>query len=247
MVHKSDQVVQVKSAGAAEVVIGDLRDLASVNLALRGVQAVFYVAPAFLPDEAGVGTRFVDAAIRVGVRRFVFSAVIHPVLTSLANHAAKITVEEALLNSNLEYTFLHPALYFQNYTAVWPEIVKTGVLAEPWSAETRFSRVDYRDVAESAAIALTENRLLYGTFELCSAGFLNRWEVAALISKILGREIKVEKRPLGALGRIPDPIKFMFEHYDHHSLLGNPLTLRAILEREPRSLQAYFEELAAEA
>jgi uncharacterized protein YbjT (DUF2867 family) len=68
MIHKSDQVGQVRSAGVAEVVVGDLRDVAGVTLALRGVQSVFYVAPAFLPDEAGVGTRFVDAAIRAGVR-----------------------------------------------------------------------------------------------------------------------------------------------------------------------------------
>jgi uncharacterized protein YbjT (DUF2867 family) len=247
MINKSDQADLVKSAGAAEVVVGDLRDIASVNQALDGVQAVFYVAPAFLPDEAGVGTRFVAAVIRAGVRRFVFSSVIHPVLTGLVNHAAKIAVEEPVLNSDLEYTFLHPALYFQNYTAFWPEIVKTGVLAEPWSAETRFSRVDYRDVAEAAAIALTEDRLLYGTFELCSAGLLNRRDVAALIGKILGREIKVETRAPGALGNIPAPMKAMCEHYDHHGLLGNPLTLRAILGREPRSLETYFEELAAAA
>jgi len=39
----------------------------------------------------------------------------------------------------------------------------------------------------------------------------------------------------------------MCDRYDHHGLPGNPLTLRAILEREPRSLHTYFEELAAEA
>jgi hypothetical protein len=36
----------------------------------------------------------------------------------------------------------------------------------------------------------------------------------------------------------------MFDWYDRHSLLGNALTLRAILGREPRTLRAYFEELA---
>jgi hypothetical protein len=37
----------------------------------------------------------------------------------------------------------------------------------------------------------------------------------------------------------------MFEHYDHNGLLGCALTLRAILGREPRTLRAYFEELAS--
>lgn len=35
----------------------------------------------------------------------------------------------------------------------------------------------------------------------------------------------------------------MFAWYDHHGLLGNALTLRAILVRKPRTLRAYFQEL----
>lgn len=38
----------------------------------------------------------------------------------------------------------------------------------------------------------------------------------------------------------------MFNWYDEHGLLGNPLVLRAALGREPRTLRAYLEELAAE-
>ena len=36
-------------------------------------------------------------------------------------------------------------------------------------------------------------------------------------------------------------MKAMFEHYEHQGLLGSPLTLKAILGRQSRSLQAYFE------
>jgi hypothetical protein len=39
----------------------------------------------------------------------------------------------------------------------------------------------------------------------------------------------------------------MFAWYDKRGLLGNALTLRAILGREPRTLKAYIEELAAPA
>ena len=38
-------------------------------------------------------------------------------------------------------------------------------------------------------------------------------------------------------------MKAMFTNYDHHGLLGNPLTLRAILGREPRALETSFEEV----
>ena len=253
-VTDAKQRLAVRSHGAAEVAVGDLRDETSVDAALKGVGAVFYIAPAFLPNEAAVGRHVVASAIRAGVRRFVFSSVIHPVLTELENHAAKIPVEEALLDSNMEFVFLHPAMFFQNYAQSWPNVLKTGVLAEPWSIDTRFSRVDYRDVAEVAAIALTENRLNFGTFELCAEGHLNRTDVAKLISEVLGRGItasksEVPKNKDSARSGSEDPqnsaIRKMFRWYDSHGLLGNSLTLQAILGREPRTLRAFFEELAA--
>lgn len=43
----------------------------------------------------------------------------------------------------------------------------------------------------------------------------------------------------------PAPLQAMFDHYEHHGLLSNAVTLTAVLKREPRSLRAYFEELAA--
>ncbi|PBC11163.1 NmrA family NAD(P)-binding protein [Mesorhizobium sp. WSM3859] len=242
-IRRPEQAELARGHGATEVAIGDLRDRPALDAALKDVDAVFYIAPAFIPGEADVGKTVVKAAIDAGVRRLVFSAVIHPVLSDLVNHVAKAPVEEAVLNSGLEYTFLHPARYFQNYAAFWPKVVKEGVLAEPWSSETRFSLVDYRDVAEVAAIALTEDRLLFGTFELCAPGQLDRHDVVALMSDVLGRKIG-ERRDPGVLGDVSQGLRAMFDHYDHHGLLGNPLTLHAILGREPRSLRAYLEELA---
>jgi uncharacterized protein YbjT (DUF2867 family) len=239
----------LEAAGAAEMVAGDLTDETSVQTAMKGIDRVFYIAPAFLPSEAEVGVRVVEAAKKAGVRRFVFSSVIHPVLSALSNHAHKGPVEEAVLTSGMEYAFLHPTVFFQNFNNSWPRVVQTGIFAEPWSAETRFSRVDYRDVAEAAAIALTEDRLLYGTFEVCAEGWLNRHEIAAMMSQVLGRPIKAERidPKMAAAGAGPGApaLEKMFDWYDQRGLLGNALTLRAVLGREPRTLRAYLEELSA--
>ncbi|MBV8584812.1 MAG: NmrA family NAD(P)-binding protein [Verrucomicrobia bacterium] len=247
LLRRPDHADQVRQNGASEIAIGDLNDPVSLQAALRGVDAVFYVAPAFLMGEAELGVRFVEIAKQSGVRRFVFSSVIHPILNALSNHQAKQPLEEAILSSNMEFTFLHPAVFFQNLTNVWPRVVESGVLAEPWSSETRFSRVDYRDVAKVAALALTEDLLVYGTFELCSDGRLNRHDVAALMSDALDWEIKAEKLDPTTLGN-EGPLaamKPMFEWYDHHSLNGNPLILRSILGHEPRTLKDFISELAA--
>ena len=243
LVHEAKALAPIRDEGAADALVGDLRDQRSIAVALDGVESVFYVAPAFLANEAQAGVDFVAAAVKAGVRRFVFSSVIHPVLSALPNHAAKAPVEEAILDSGLEYTLLHPALFFQNYARAWRGITRSGLIAEPWSTETRFSRVDYRDVAETAAIALTEDRLLYGTFELCAEGWLNRHDVAALAGEVLGRTVRAERTDPDTLGDPAGPMRPMFEHYDHTGLRGNALTLRAILGREPRMLRAFFEEM----
>lgn len=247
MIHDAGDEAAVREVGAQDVVVGDLTKPASIAVALRGVDRVFYIAPVALPDEANVGKSFVAAAIGAGVRRFVFSSVIHPVLSGLPNHALKAPVEDAVLNSDLEYTFLHPTVLFQNFAGAWDGIVKSSVVAEPWSNDTRFSRVDYRDVAEVAAIALTEDRLLYGTFELCAEGWLNRHDVAALIGEVLGRDITPIRIDPDTLPANTQALRPMFDHYDRIGLRGNALTLAAILRREPRTLRAYFEELATNA
>jgi len=249
LLHDRAKDAQARSLGAAETVVGDLADRARMDAALEDIDAVFYIAPAFLPHEAEVGVGLVKAARAAGVRRFVFSSVIHPILSALVNHAQKAPVEEALLTSGMEYVLLHPTVFFQNFTQAWPRIVQSGVLAEPWSADSRFSRVDYRDVAEAAAIALTEDRLLYGTFECCAEGWHDRHEVVAIISQVLGRQIQAErigpKLAAASAGPAAAGLQRMFEWYDERGLKGNALTLRAILGREPRTLRQFFEELAA--
>lgn len=243
---------EVIAHGAAETAIGDLHDRAVIEAALLGMEALFYIAPAFIHDEASLGKQVVDAAMKAGVRRIVFSSVIHPTLAALENHREKGPVEDAIFESGMEYVILQPAMFFQNLAEGWADVVKSGTYLEPWSAETRFTRVDYRDVAEVAAMALLEDRLLYGTFELCSEGNLNRHDVAARMSKVLGREVQAgnidpnkttDNRAQPSQSAPPSPIENMMRWYNKHGLLGNALTLRAILGREPRTLEAYFQEL----
>jgi uncharacterized protein YbjT (DUF2867 family) len=87
MVHNPDDVSAVRAAGAQDVAVGDLTDPTSVAAALKDAHRVFYIAPVALPGEAEVGKAFVAAAIAAGLRRFVFSSVIHPVL----RHADDLT------------------------------------------------------------------------------------------------------------------------------------------------------------
>ena len=103
-----------------------------------------------------------------------------------------------------------------------------------------------------AAMAMTGSDLSYGTFELSAPGMQDSYETAALISEVLGRPISAVQIPLDQFasqlpeGPFRDGMTRMMAHYDGHGLPGgNPLVLRAILGREPRTLRDYFRELAS--
>ena len=254
LARSAKQAEQARSNGAAEIAIGDLRDRASLDAALRGVERAFYLAPVYQEDEARMGLSFVEAAKAAGLRRVVFSSVIHPVIGVLQNHIQKVPVEEALVESGMEFTILHPAVFYQNLAAAWSAVVETGVFAEPFSAAARISRGDYRDVAEIAAVALTEDRLLNGTFELCADGGMDRVQVAGVMGEVLGRPIEAAAPAFDAWAsqaKLPyddhqkAELASMYAFYDRHGLVGNALTLQAILGREPRSLRQFLADLAA--
>jgi uncharacterized protein YbjT (DUF2867 family) len=242
----------LRQQGLKDIAIGDLRDLASLERAAKGVDGVFHIGPAFLADEAQLGLNMVEAAKSVGVRRFVFSSVIQPTSSRLSNHASKIPVEDAIYASGMEYVVLQPANFFQNIGNAWRSVVQKGSFGEPFSKSARIGRVDYRDVAEVVGIAFAEDRLTYGTFELC-AGLMNREEIVAVMSHVLHKPIEATEPSFeewAAAAGVPageeqrQGIKNLDDYYGKSPLGGNSLVLQAIRQREPTSLRQYIESLA---
>jgi len=253
LVRNQQRAEVARQNGAAEVAIGDLTEPASLSDAFVGMDGVFHIGPAHAAGEAEMGVAMVDAARAAGVRKFVFSGVIHPSISAMTNHAAaKLPVEEAVYSSELDFTVLQPARFMQNFERSWNDVVEHDRLAQPYSLSAKFCSVDYREVAEVAAMAMAGNELSYGTFELCAPGMQDSHETAEIISEVLGRPITAVQIPLEQFasqlpeGPFRDGMARMMAHYDKHGLPGgNPLVLRSILGREPRSLKDYFRELAS--
>jgi uncharacterized protein YbjT (DUF2867 family) len=198
----------------------------------------------------------VRAAQRAGVAKIVFSSVIQPTYVKLANHASKIPVEEALFESGLDYTILRPTNFFQNLTPAWPAVLANGAFGEPFPRTARIARVDYRDVADAAAIAFGGHRLSYGAFDLCADGSPSREDIVAITSDVLGRPIAATEPSFdewAARANLPyddaqqQVLRQVHAHYAAHGSPGNSLILRAVLGREPRSLRRFIEELATAA
>ena len=235
IVHDPAKADIARAHGAAETVQADLADAPSVQRALDGVDGVFLITPAFHPQAVQLGENMVRAAEALGVPKLVYNGVYHPSL-GLVNHATTRPVEEALYASDLDFTVLQPAMYMQALTPLYQQALSTGAVVMPWSKHSKMTYVDYRDVADTVAIAFTDERLSRGTFEL-----------AELMSRVAGRALVAEDLPDGSQlpPGAPDGLAVMFQDYDVHGFHGgNSLVLRTVLQREPRSVAAFVAELA---
>lgn len=244
LVHDPAKADVPRAQGAGEVVHGDLHNRASLDAAMEGVDGVFLITPAFAPDATELGLNAVDAAVRAGVRKIVYSGVYHPSL-SLVNHASTRAIEESLYRSDQAFVVLQPAMFLQGLTGACQQALQSGTLVMPWSKRSRMTYVDYRDVADVVATAFATDTLDHGTFELAAPGAHDRVEVAALLSEVARRDITAENLDGPPPPGQPEGLTAMFQDYDRYGFHGgNALVLRTILQREPRGLRAFLTELA---
>jgi len=253
LVRNRDSERQARDNGVDETALGDLQDARGLISAAVGVDAVFYIGPAFAPRESDMGVTMVEAAKAAGVTKFVFSSVMHPSISKLTNHASKRPVEEAVYDSGMTFTVLQPAIFMQTMEAGWNEVIRSGRFALPYSRRVKTSYVDYRDVAEVAAEAFVTDKFDNGTYELCAPGMFNRSEIAALMSEALDLRIDAGEmsfdvwadRAQVAEGPVRAGLKRMYAEYNQHGFCGgNATVLKCLLGREPRTLKQFFHELA---
>ena len=251
LVRRDEQTQVVKSLGAKEAIVGDMRDPMTLRQATQSVRAIYHICPNVSPDEIQIGKTAIIAAHDAGVERFVFHSVMHPQTEAMAHHWNKLRVEEALFESGLAYTILQPASYMQNVLGGWKAIVESGVYTVPYAVEARMSMVDLEDVAQAAAVVLTEPGHLGATYELAGPEVLTQTQVAEILSKHLKRPVRAEQitieewtRQAQASGmgeyQIETLVK-MFQYYDRNSFWGSPHTLTSLLGRTPTEFEAFIE------
>jgi len=251
LAHRPAQVRLVEEIGAREVVVGDMRLQATMDRAAQGVRAVYHICPNVSPDEVAIGQVAITAARSAGVEHFVYHSVLHPQVEAMPHHWQKLRVEEQLFESGLFYTILQPAAYMQNVLAHWDQVMEQGVYPVPYAVETRLGMVDLEDVAEAAAVVLTEPGHAGAICELAGAEVLSQVEVAVILSQQLGRPVRAEAVPLetwerrargSGLGdyQVETLVK-MFRYYERHGFWGNPRILGWLLGRPPTTFAAFVE------
>jgi NADH dehydrogenase len=233
----SSQLVQQGLATSAEELIeagarpvhGDLRDRASLDVAVEGVETLVTSANSAFrggaddPQSVDLeGNRnLIEAAREAGVEHFIFVSLLgadpdHPAPFM----QAKARSESALRESGMDYTILAPTAFME----VWPAMV-VGMPALQGQTVTlvgegsrRHSFVSNRDVAAFAVKAVDDPAALQRHLAIGGPEALTWREVVATYERVLERSIPVEFVAMGEpVPGLPDPMPAMLagmETYD---------------------------------
>ena len=245
----------LQQLGAASCALGDMEDASTIDAALASCDSIIHIGPPMHPKEVEITGRFIDSAKAHGIEQFVYYSVMHPLRRAVRHHRLKLDAEETLIESGLPYTIVQPIRYMQHLEMIWKKMLETGVHSMPFNVDVKFNVADLRDLAEATAIVTTDPGHLYATYELAGPEALSQRDMAAMISRVLGREIRAEALSLEqmeknarAAGASEDRVTQMLtmnKHYDDYGFHGNPNVLRWILGREPNTFENYVRRVAA--
>ncbi len=237
----------------AKAVTGDLLDPGTVRTAFRGRDAVFLLT-ALSAGECHEGLMAVNGCRLGGAKKIVFLSV-HRVdeAPHLPHFGAKLPIETAVKASGIPYTILRPNNFYQNDYWYKDVMLGYGVYPQPFG-DVGLSRVDVRDIAEVAAVALTTDAAKNETVNLVGPDALTATGTAETWGGVLGRKIVYAGNDLDAwekasLAFMPAfavfDFRLMYQFFQEKGLLATPADVArqtALLGHAPRR----FEDFAAE-
>ena len=214
---------QLKEWGC-ELVEGDLKNADSLAAACRGVRTVISTVSSTFSRREGDSNqsvdrdgqlRLVDAAVRAGVRQFIYIS--FPPTPAFPNDLddAKRSVERHLRESGLNWTslqagyfmeiWLGPAVGF-DYAGRTARLYGEGVGKNSW--------ISYVDVARFAVACVDNPAARNRTIPIGGPEALSPLEVVRLFEERSGSPFQVEKVPVAALQQqwegAPDPLSRSF-------------------------------------
>jgi NADH dehydrogenase len=205
---KPEAVDRLRKAGA-ELVVADLKDPASLAGACKGVDGVISTVTSVTTAQSGDsiaatdgrGTiSLVDAARKAGVKKFVFVSFDADSFPDAPLPRAKRDVERHLEKSGLDYTILHPSLFFETWLGpmLFADPV-AGTARIYGTGNEKFRYIAVADVAELAVQSLTRPFASKATIPFGGPDPISQREAVKLFEQAFGKKFSVTEIPEEAL------------------------------------------------
>jgi uncharacterized protein YbjT (DUF2867 family) len=245
-----------KLPAGVEIAIGDLLDPGSAEQAMQGVDKLFLLN-AVVADELTQALIAYGIARRVGLKHVTYLSVFKvEQFRDVPHFASKLAVENALREFGVPYTILRPGYYIQNDALLKGALTGPGIYPMPIGT-AGICAVDIRDIAEVAAISLTQDGHEGQTYDLVGPALISGPGNAATWSKLLGREIKYtghnfdqweRQMRAGAPAWTAFDLRTMFQGFFDRGFASTETEIARVtklLGHAPRSYQDFAVETAA--
>ncbi len=239
-----------------EIATGDMLDPVSLEQAMRGVDKLFLLN-GVVPDELTQALIAHGIAKRVGVKHVTYLSVFKvEQFRDVPHFASKLAVEGMLREMGLPHTILRPGYYIQNDASLKDALTGAGVYPNPIGT-AGIASADVRDIAEAAAMSLTEEGHDGQTYDIVSPTLISGPSNAALWSKLLGKPIQYtghdfDRWETSMREQMPSwsayDLRMMFQGYFDRGFASTQTEverLAKLLGRAPRSYEEFAAETAA--
>ncbi len=198
LVRDESKAQGLRDAGV-EVVIGDLGKPETLDGAFSGVDKVFLLttpSPAQLTQAQNgiVAAKCADGPYVVRLSAGALNTVSDSPARVTSQHAE---IEWRLKETGLPYTILQPHGFMQNTMMAAQTVASEGAVYMPLK-DGKIGMIAVRDIVDVAAKVLTEDGHQSKTHMLTGPASISFHDVAAGLSKALGKEVKYVDVPLEA-------------------------------------------------
>lgn len=221
--------VQSLHQAGAEIVQGNLADLASLEAAMQGLYGVFCALPFSPLDEAQQGKNVADIARATRVQHFVYSSVKNAEnLFHIGVNVNKWKNERYIQALHLPTTILRPTAFMDDLVGPFFG-VPSGTLSTALKPDATMQLIAVDDIGALAAQAFEQPESYIGkTIELI-ADVLPLPQVAAALSRALGRTISYVQLPIEAMRQRNADLARIYELVNNGSYTRDHLHVQADL------------------
>jgi len=189
LVRNAAKAAEIAALPNVEIAIADMAKPETLRPALAGVDRAMLNSSAD-PAMVEVQSNFIAAAAKAGVRHVVKLSGIMPELDSPFRFARMHgEIEKRLEASGMAFTHLRAGEFMPSYFRQVPMILAKGALFLPMGNQ-RIASIDIGDLAEIAAIVLTNPGHEGKIYPLTGPEALTMTEVAERLSAATGKTIK---------------------------------------------------------
>jgi len=205
LAYRSDERSEQLQKSGAEVVLGDFLDFDSVRAALRGVQRAYFCYP-ISPGLAQATAQFAQSAKEAGVEVIVNMSQISARGDSKSRAARQHWLSERVFDwSGVPTVHLRPT-FFAEWLLYLAPMIRQGKIRAPFTPTGRHAPVAAEDQAR-VIVAILENPTAHvgKTYPLFGPVELTYPEIAAIVSRVIGKEVTYQQVPIEQYAEIFTP------------------------------------------